>query len=97
MFKKSETPFEIELLNEAITDAFAEMRGHNSDTEEYANASAQMIKLMQLKDELSSKKRISPETLATIGGNLAGILLILNFEKANVVASKALGFVMKLR
>lgn len=41
--------------------------------------------------------RISPDTIAVVAGNLAGILLILNFEKLGNVTSKALGFVLKGR
>ena len=41
--------------------------------------------------------KISPDTLLVVGGNLLGILLILNFEKADIVTSKALGFVLKGR
>lgn len=40
---------------------------------------------------------LSTETWALIGANLAGIVLILGFEKANVVTSKALGFISRLR
>lgn len=36
-------------------------------------------------------------TLLVIAGNLLGIVLILNYEKMGVVASKALGFVIKGR
>ncbi len=41
--------------------------------------------------------KISPDTLLVVGGNLLGILLILNFEKMDIVMSKALGFVLKGR
>ena len=43
------------------------------------------------------KSKIDPNTVAIIAGNLAGIMLILNFEKLNVVTSKALSFVLKGR
>lgn len=41
--------------------------------------------------------KFTPDTLLIVGGNLAGILLILNFEKLDIVRSKALGFVLKGR
>lgn len=41
--------------------------------------------------------KLKLETLAPIAGSLGGILLILGFERAHVVTSKALGFVMKSR
>jgi len=46
---------------------------------------------------LTEPKRISPDTLATIGANLLGIMIIIGHERAHVVTSKALGFIMKLR
>lgn len=48
-------------------------------------------------DEATSKKKIkfSPDALLAIAGNLGGIVAILVFEKANVITSKGLGFVMK--
>jgi hypothetical protein len=35
--------------------------------------------------------------MATVAGSLVGILLIIGHERANVIGSKALGLVMKLR
>lgn len=41
--------------------------------------------------------KFTPDTLLVVGGNLIGILLILNFERLDIVRSKALGFVLKGR
>lgn len=38
-------------------------------------------------------KRPSTDTLLIVGANLLGILIIVGYERANVVSSKALGFV----
>lgn len=43
------------------------------------------------------RNKISPDTIAMVAGNLLGIALILNYEKAGVITSKALGFVLKGR
>jgi serine kinase of HPr protein (carbohydrate metabolism regulator) len=45
----------------------------------------------------NAKNAISKDTLATIGANLFGIWLILHYERVNLVGSKALSFVQKLR
>lgn len=45
----------------------------------------------------ATKKSVSVDTVLVVLGNLAGILLILNFEKLNVMTSKALPFVLKGR
>lgn len=49
-------------------------------------------------DKLREKKsKISGDAKATIAGNLLGIGLILGYEKANILLSKAVGFVIKGR
>ena len=45
----------------------------------------------------ATKKSVSMDTVLVVLGNLAGILLILNFEKLNVLTSKAIPFVLKGR
>jgi hypothetical protein len=40
---------------------------------------------------------VSPDTIAVVAGNLLGIILILGYEKADVITTKALGFVLKGR
>lgn len=47
--------------------------------------------------EADKPDRVSKETLATIAGNIAGIVLIIGYERVNIIATKALGFVMKSR
>ena len=42
-------------------------------------------------------RHVSPDTLAVVFGNLIGIGCILNFEKVNIITSKAMGFVLKGR
>jgi hypothetical protein len=41
--------------------------------------------------------KLTPDTLVVVAGNLMGILLILNFERLDIVRSKALSFVLKGR
>jgi hypothetical protein len=84
-------------LDEAIDSVHTDMNSITSDSEEYAAMADQLVKLLKLKNEIESSASVSADTKALIAANLAGILLILNFERAGVVASKALGFVQKLR
>ena len=48
-------------------------------------------------DENKTKVVFSPDTLLIVGANLIGILLILNYEKLDIVSSKAVGFILKAR
>lgn len=57
-----------------------------------------LMEALKEHENLSAKKwNFSPDTLLTVAGNLFGILLILNFEKLDIIRSKALGFVIKGR
>lgn len=47
--------------------------------------------------EFEKSRRVSPDTLAIIAANVVGILLIIGYERANVVTSKALGFILKTK
>lgn len=54
-------------------------------------------RLTQVREKYLHSSRISPDTKLIVAGNLAGILLILYFEKMNVITSKALSFVLKIK
>jgi len=89
MFKKN--PIEIQLDAE-IHNLLLVMDGEDKDSEKYATMVDQMSKLYKLRQE----NGISMDTWATIGANLLGIIVILNHERAHVIASKSFGFVKKL-
>lgn len=46
-------------------------------------------------DTFEERRRISSDTLALIAANLGGILIIIGYERVNVIASKAIGFIMR--
>ena len=53
---------------------------------------------LELKEEESRKPdRITKDTLAVIAANIGGIAMIIGYERANIIASKALGFIMRSR
>ena len=39
--------------------------------------------------------KVTPDTLLTVFANLAGILLVLNYEKIDIIRSKAFGMIMR--
>ena len=51
------------------------MEDVSAETPEYAKMADQLVKLYKLK-EVDSKRKISPDTLATVLGNLIGIALM---------------------
>ena len=91
MFKKSQ---KAAALDANIVGLLSWMENADPTTPEYAQIVTKLEKLYALR---GSKKSVSPDTLAIVLGNLAGIIMILNHERAHVVVSKSLGFVMKLK
>jgi hypothetical protein len=83
-------------LDKAIDNAFLEMQGFTADEEGYSKIVDQLSKLYALKPE-KAKQRVSPDTVWIVVGNLLGIAVIVGHERANVVSSKALNFIMKLK
>jgi hypothetical protein len=64
--------------------------------EEYTTMVNHLSKLNEIK-ACQAKKTINPDTWAIIAANLLGIVLILHYERADIVTSKAIGFVSKLK
>lgn len=83
-------------LQDAIDNVYNSMKLVRSSSDEYMVMLDQLTKLYAIKEH-STPKRVSSDTLAVVAGNLAGILLIVGHEKAHVVTSKALSFVLKAR
>lgn len=84
------------VLDETIDAKLAELAGSPLDSDEFTKKMEQINKLYALKEK-HSQKRVSPDTMLLVAGNLAGILMILSYERAHVITSKALGFVLKSR
>lgn len=83
-------------LQDLIESAQSQLDSHDADSKEYDSILSQIERLhkLMLKD---NERRVSPDTLVTVGANLLGIVLILNHERLHVVGSKALSFVMKTK
>ena len=88
---KTETGLEI-----AIETVLSEMQGYESTSDEYAIMVDQLKKLYKLK-ALDQPERVKPDTLALVVGNLLGIILIVGHERAHIVTSKAVSFILKAR
>lgn len=64
-------------------------------SDEYEELTERLEQLMMLKQRTRTPW-VCPDKLLEAGVNLAGIGLILNYEKLGVISTKALGFVKKL-
>jgi hypothetical protein len=94
--KTNNTP---DALQDAIDNLYSELAGYNADTEEYNNITDQIVKMLELQNKLNTSKswRPSPDAIVAAAGSILGILLILNYEQKDVMTSKALGLVGKLK
>lgn len=98
MFSLRSKEHEPTVLEIAITRLISQMESHEGDTNEYSAMAGNLKTLMearQIESDVASRKDISVETIATVAANLVGILMILHYERANIVTSKALSFVIK--
>ena len=64
-------------------------------SEEYAKLFQFRLQLQELKDKNS--KPVSKETLVLAATNLVGIILIIKHEHVNVISSKAMSLLMRVR
>lgn len=91
--QKSDTTTTQDLID-ALNDR---LFGLEPETSEYTEIMEKLERLHKLQSREKEGKRVSPDTLILVLGNLAGILLILNYERLGIVTSKALSFVLKPR
>lgn len=87
-------------LDLAIDELLDEMARYSGTSDEYNKLTDQLTTLYSIKEtehQIHSKKNVSADTLAIVGGNLLGIVLIVGHERAHVVTSKALTLLTKLR
>lgn len=96
MFKLFTTKKERNELEEEIHSVLCNMSTYPPDSEEYTVMVANLERLYKTKSYEKDRK-VSPDTIAIIAGNLLGIALILGYEKANVITTKALSFIIRGR
>lgn len=90
--KDKRTELEKEIARMEITLAATDPTSEN-----YAKIADGLEKLYRIHENLNKGIGVDPNTLLVVAGNLMGILLILKYEKLDVITSKALGFVLKGR
>lgn len=88
-FKKNEP----DNIDEMIDNIVREMENLSPDTEEYAKMMTSLERLYELKK--NKKQQVSPDTMAIVIGNLAGIVLILTHERLHVITTKAYQLVVR--
>lgn len=81
-------------LQVAIDDVLAEMALHSATTEEYGKLLNQLQNLYTLRE---TPPRPSPDTLVQSAAYILGIAMIIRHEELNIITTKALSFVPRMR
>lgn len=89
---KKETPE----LDEAIKKVYSRMDRIGPGNEEYTLLVKQLKELDALKSK-SSRNASSPDTRLIVLGGIAQVLIIVAYENANVLTSKAIGLLLKVK
>jgi hypothetical protein len=91
MFNREKEPTRLET---AIDRAMSALEHSEIGSEEYAKILGNVDKLHEIKEK-DKPDSVSLDTIAVIGANLVGIMLIIRHEHVNVITSRAMGLVMK--
>jgi hypothetical protein len=81
-------------LEQEIDHVLDQLATLDADSKEYSKA----VKNLDALCKVASYKKdssISADTLITVTANILGIVLVLGYEQAHVVTSKALSFIVK--
>lgn len=96
MFRDKEIPRYQRMLEGELIHNLSMLNVHKPDSQEYAKLMSNVERIHQMMD-IKKTSPVSRETLLTVGANILGILLIIKHEDVNVITSKALGFVIRVR
>lgn len=84
-------------IDEAIVLALEDQNELNAYCEEYETISKNIERLAKAKAEIEAnqRKKLSPDTVLTVGAYIGATLLVLNYEEIHCFTSKAMQFMLK--
>jgi len=68
-----------------------------ADSDEYTKMVNNLEVLMKARSYDKDQTKVSKDTLWTVGGSIVGIVVLVGYEHAHIITSKALGFIVKGR
>lgn len=94
--KKNEAPH---VLDETIQTLISELGSMTTGEEAHTKAVESLKTLMEIRsaETQAAKKTVNPDVIVAACAHLTGIIMILSYEKLNIVTSKALMLVPKIR
>lgn len=92
MFGRKPKDIEVK-LDDVANDLLDQMLTNPNSRQEFAVDLAHLERIRALRR--NDKKFLDPNTMALVAGNLAGIVIVVAYERVAVVTSKAINFVLK--
>lgn len=93
MFTKSKPKSRLQIEIDQLVLALGD---HAPDSEEFGEIVERLSKLHKINQDIRPAS-VDPNTAVTVAANLVGIFAIIRHEQLNVIASKALSFVLRPR
>lgn len=81
------------VVDEPISRVLTELNTYDPDSPEFEKQLRYLERLQEMKAGERRHFAVSPDTIALVLGNLAGILIIVAYEQKHVMTSKAMGFI----
>ncbi len=91
-WKKEKTDLELEM-----DSVIEKIMKEDPTKEEYKNAAEAYKILAEAKETIERKKKISGDAIITVAAHLLGLVAIMNYEKAEVITTKAWQHITRLR
>lgn len=89
------------MLEKEIDRLLVDMSKMNQDDPEYKKKAETLEKLITINQKCTNfkdgREKLSPNTIAVVVGGLVEIALIMTYEQAHVIATKAFGRVLRGR
>ncbi len=82
-------------LEKEMDTVFAKLETLDVTSEDYNKAVNSLERLNEMKSK--DKIKINPDVIITVAGSIVGTLLVLYFEKTDVITTKALNWIIKGR
>lgn len=87
-------PESLKLMDEEIARLTAKLSTMQPLSEDYSKTVDLITKLTKARAE-KNERAISMDTILTVGANILGMLLVLNYERLNVITSRAITMVWR--
>lgn len=84
------------LLDDALDKAIRALNNHPIGSKDYSDTLHVVSQLHEMKQREKSSS-VSKDTMAIVGGNLLGIIMILKHEHVNVITSRAMNLLLRAR